>query len=164
MIPQNHLALTYVSSKQQSLSVWGISGMQDNAVRCDGCAIKSACVAPVALGEQILELVREANRQGSESCRPRRASLPPSLGWGVGETTHGPAFLRRGAEPTSSVLATHAKERKRQRKERKKKKKRPQLQPRFSNKNQQEQNSSVDQSSPERIDNNNEIGVLEAPH
>ena len=163
MIPQNHPALTYVSSKQQSLTFWGISGMRDSVVICDGCAIKSACVAPVALGELILELVREANRQGSESCRPRRASLPPSLGWGVGETTHGPAFLRRGAEPTSSVLATHTKERKRQRKERKKKK-RPQLQPRFSNKNQQEQNSSVDQSSPERIDNNNEIGVLEAPH
>ena len=86
--------------------------MQDSVVICDGCAIKSACVAPVALGELILELVREANRQGSESCRPRRASLPPSLGWGVGETTHGPAFLRRGAEPTSSVLATHTKERK----------------------------------------------------
>ena len=47
--------------------------MQDNAVRCDGCAIKSACVAPVALEEQILDLVREANRQESESCRPRRA-------------------------------------------------------------------------------------------
>ena len=73
MSPQNHLALTYVSSKQQSLSVWGISGMQDNAVRYDDCAIKSACVAPVALEEQILGLVRRANRQGSESCRPRRA-------------------------------------------------------------------------------------------
>ena len=54
------------------------------------------------------------------------------------------------------------KEKNRQRKERKKeerkerKKRRPQLQPRFSNKNQQEQNSSVDQSSPERINNNNE--------
>ena len=83
---------------------------------------------------------------------------PPSLGWGVSASTHGPAFLRRGAEPTSSVLATHTKEKKRQRKERKKK--RPQLQPRFSNRSQQEQNSSVDQSSPERIDNNNEIGVL----
>ena len=45
---------------------------------------------------------------------------PPSLGWGVSASTHGPAFLRRGAEPTSSVLATHTKEKKRQRKERKK--------------------------------------------
>ena len=76
MSPQNHPALTYVSSKQQSLTFWGISGMRDSVVICDGCAIKSACVAPVALGERILERVREANRQGSESCRPRRAMAP----------------------------------------------------------------------------------------
>ena len=122
MSPQNHLDLTYVSSKQQSLSVWGISGMQDNAVRCDGCAIKSACVAPVALEEQILGLVRGANRQESESCRPRRAMVhPPSLRWGVGETTHGPNYLCRGVGPSSSVLATHT--RKRKKKERKDKRK-----------------------------------------
>ena len=83
MFPQNHLALACVSSKQLSLTFWGISGMQDNAVRCDGCAIKSACVAPVALGEQILERVRKANRQGSESCRPRRAIVSHPHSGGV---------------------------------------------------------------------------------
>ena len=119
MSPQNHLAIAYVGSKQLSLTFWGISGMRDSVVICDGCAIKSACVAPVALGKQILELVRKANRQGLSPAAREGQCLPPSLGWGVGETTHGPAFLRRGAEPTSSVLATHTqKEKKRQRKER----------------------------------------------
>ena len=57
--------------------------MQDTVVRCDDCAIKSACVAPVALEEQILERVRKANRQGSESCRPEKGNVSHPHSGGV---------------------------------------------------------------------------------